>query len=97
MSDERIISTSENDNDKTLDLTLRPTSLSEYFGQQKIKNNLDIFIKAAKQRNEPIEHVLLYGPPGLGKTTLAHIIAKEMGVIVVTHEKKSGSGAAFFY
>ena len=66
--------------DRYLDLRLRPISFEEYIGQQKIKDNLDILIGAAKKRNEPIEHVLLYGGSGLGKTTLAHIIAKEMGV-----------------
>lgn len=74
-----IISSVEQTDDVKLDITLRPQSFSEYFGQEKIKRNLDILISAAKKRNEPIEHVLLYGPAGLGKTTLAHIIANEMG------------------
>ena len=59
---------------------LRPRKLDQYIGQEKAKNNLKIFIEAAKTRNEPLDHVLLYGPPGLGKTTLSTIIANEMGV-----------------
>ncbi len=66
--------------EQNLDNTLRPQAFSEYVGQEKIKRNLGIFIQAAKKRGETIDHVLLYGPAGLGKTTLAHIIAKEMGV-----------------
>ncbi len=75
--------------DIRLDNTLRPLSFNEYVGQEKIKDNLNILIEAAKKRNEPIEHVLLYGNSGLGKTTLAHIISKEMGVNI-----KATSGPA---
>src|SRR3990167_7548057 len=66
--------------EEVLETTLRPQRFSEYVGQEKIKQHLDIFIQAAKKRSESTDHVLLYGPAGLGKTTLAHIIAKEMGV-----------------
>lgn len=66
------------------DTALRPTKLDEYIGQQKNRANLSVFIQAASQRQEPLDHVLLYGPPGLGKTTLANIIANEMGVHIRT-------------
>ncbi len=66
--------------DKVLDQTLRPDAFSEYIGQENIKQNLHILLTAAKQRNHSPEHILFYGPPGLGKTTLAHLIAKELGV-----------------
>ena len=69
----------ENDTDD-IEVSLRPKTLSEYIGQDKVKENLSIFIEAAKKRNEPLDQVLLYGPPGLGKTTLSAIIAHEMGV-----------------
>lgn len=76
--DERLIKPSEISEDN--DNPLRPQTLDEYIGQEKVKENLKIFIDAAKIRKEPLDHVLLYGPPGLGKTTLSMIIAKELGV-----------------
>ncbi|NTU67104.1 MAG: Holliday junction branch migration DNA helicase RuvB [Candidatus Moranbacteria bacterium] len=77
-----ITSANEQNDDLNLDVTLRPQSFSEYVGQEKAKKNLQILIEAARKRSEQIEHVLLYGPAGLGKTTLANIIAKEMGVSI---------------
>ncbi len=79
--EERMVSPKKTENETDdFEVTLRPKTLSEYIGQDKIKENLSIFIEAAKKRSEPLDHVLLYGPPGLGKTTLSAIIAHEMGV-----------------
>lgn len=78
--EKRVISTQIQEEDIKNEKTLRPMTLEEYIGQEKVKSNLRIFIQAAKMRQEPLDHVLFYGPPGLGKTTLAGIIANEMGV-----------------
>jgi Holliday junction DNA helicase RuvB len=79
---ERILSGKPRDEDVALDTSLRPHRLDEYIGQDKVKDNLRIAMTAAQMRGEPLDHVLLYGPPGLGKTTLSYIIAAEMGVSV---------------
>ena len=87
MEEDRLIDSELDEEEVQYDNKLRPDKLTEYIGQKKVKENLEIFISAAKMRNESLDHVLFYGPPGLGKTTLANIIAEEMGAKI-----KSTSG-----
>ena len=81
---DRIITSDFKEEDVLIETKLRPQSIDTYIGQEKVKETLKVYIKAAKMRNEPLDHVLLYGPPGLGKTTLSNIIANEMGVNIKT-------------
>ena len=75
MDEERLITTGFREEDEQADVSLRPRTLTEYFGQEKLKKSLSVYMQAAIARHEPLDHLLLYGPPGLGKTTLAGIIA----------------------
>lgn len=84
MENRRILTTGLREEDRELEPKLRPATLETYIGQESVKENMRVFIQAAKQRKEPLDHVLLYGPPGLGKTTLSNIIANEMGVNIKT-------------
>ena len=84
--EERIVATEFISDDALTEVSLRPKTLDEYVGQTKIKENLSIYIKAAKSRNEALDHVLLYGPPGLGKTTLSNIIEARWVLILKLHQ-----------
>ncbi len=96
--EENVIKNYELFNDNEIDNSIRPETIDEYVGQSEVKENIKIFVEAAKMRNEPLDHVLLYGSPGLGKTTLAFIIAHELGSNIKTASgpsiEKSGDLAA---
>lgn len=98
VQDESVITNYHLEDDQLMDNTIRPESIEEYIGQEDVKENIQVFVEAAKMRNEPLDHVLLYGPPGLGKTTLAFIIAHELGTNIKTASgpsiEKSGDLAA---
>ena len=98
MRDESVITNYTLEEDNVIDNTIRPETISEYIGQEDVKENISVFVEAAKMRGEALDHVLLYGPPGLGKTTLAFIIAHEMGTNIKTASgpsiEKSGDLAA---
>lgn len=98
MQEESVITNYHLEDDQLMDNTIRPESINEYIGQEDVKENISVFVEAAKMRNEPLDHVLLYGPPGLGKTTLAFIIAHELGTNIKTASgpsiEKSGDLAA---
>ena len=95
---ESVIKKYSREDDKTIDNTIRPETIEEYIGQTDVKENIKVFVEAAKLRNEPLDHVLLYGPPGVGKTSLAFIIAHELGTKIKTASgpsiEKSGDLAA---
>lgn len=98
MLEESVVTNYHLEDDMVMDNTIRPESIEEYIGQEDVKENISVFVEAAKMRNEPLDHVLLYGPPGLGKTTLAFIIAHELGANIKTASgpsiEKSGDLAA---